>query len=457
MRILGRIATAVVILVLLAVVGWAVIRQIRARRSRATAPTQTVIRVTTRPAVLTELASAISVTGTVEPDRKVMLASQIPGKVAAVTADEGDRVSAGQVLVRLDDSDLRVQVAQAQAAVQAAQAAQGLAQSRLDLALAGARPQERVQVEQAVRQAKAGLDNAEAELKRSQDLFDRGAISAQQLDLARTQEKVAQSQYRSAQEQLSLVREGARPEDIQAAREQVRQTQAGIAQAASALEAAQATLAKTVIRSPLGGAVSQREVDPGQTVMPGQTLVEVVDNRQVYVKAKVSESEVRRVRPGQQAAVRVDAYADRNFAGRVRDILPAAEVETRMFYVRVQVANPQGNIRRGAQLFAPTPTGQASGRDGTRPLRPGMFARCEITTARFSGTAVPRQAVLREGESASVFVVQGGKARRVQVELGIEQGDLVQAVSGISPGDEVVTSGQHRLRDGVRVTVAGGA
>jgi len=447
MRILSRIATAVVLLALLALVGWAVVRQIEAKRRLKTAPAQTAIPVTVAAAVVTDISLVVEMTGTVEPDRQVTLAPQIPGKVVEVVGDEGNRVSAGQVLVRLDDSDLRVQVAQAQAAVQAAQAARGLAQSRLDLALAGARPQERVQAEQVVRQAKAGLDNADAELKRAQDLFDQGAVSAQQLDMARTQQKVAQSQYRSAQEQLSLVREGARPEDIQAAREQVRQAQAGIAQARAALQAAEVTLAKTIIRSPLSGAISKREVDPGQTVMPGQPLLEVVDNRQVYVKAKVSESEVRRVRRGQQAAVGVDAYPGRSFAGRVRDVLPAAEVETRTFYVRVQVPNPQGTVGGGL------PTAPASGRDGTRPLRPGMFARCEITTARFSATAVPRQAVTDQ----AVFVVRGGKAHLTRVTLGVEQGDLVQAISGVAAGDKVVITGQHRLRDGDKVNLKGGA
>jgi len=458
------------------------------------------IPVTTAKVVVTDMTSMLHVTGTVEPDREAALASKIGGKVVAVTVDEGEPVTAGQVVVRLDDSDVRAQVSQARAAVQAAQAARGLAQARLDLALAGARPQERrqaeanvgqaqaalgaakaalealrkgareqerAQAEQAVRQAKAGLDNAQANLRRAQELFDSGAVSEQQVDLARTQYEVARAQYETAKEQLDLVREGpraediqaaeaqvnqaqaalvaaqqqysllqegAREEDIRAAREQLNQAHAGVAQAQAALEAALVALDNTVIRSALTGEVAERQVDPGHSILPGQPLLEVVDNRRVYVKAKVSESEVRKVRPGQEVEVRADAYPGEVFVGTVSDILPAADVETRMFVVKIRLPNPRG------------------------VLKSGMFARCEITVERVQDVAaVPRRAILREKYRAAVFVVWGDRANLVTVKLGIEQGDLVQVISGVRPGQAVVVDGQDSLRenDAVRVMGAG--
>jgi HlyD family secretion protein len=489
-----------VILGVLALAGWRMVeRKAAARAAAAAASRKIAVPVTTAPVVVTDLDALVRVTGTVEPDQKAALASKISGRVDAVLVREGDRVQAGQVLVRLDDSDVRAQVAQAQAAVQAAEAARGLAQSRLELALAGARPQERRQAEQnvaqakaalsaaqagltalrkgarsqeraqaqeLVRQAKAGLDNAEANLRRAEDLYRSGAIPAQQLDMIRTQRTVAQSQYQSAtqqldlvkegaraeeiqaaedrvkqaqaalrvaQQQLSLVREGARPEDIQAAREQVNQAQAAIAQARAALQAAQVMLANTVIRSSIAGEVAQRAVDPGQTVVPSQPLLIVVDNRVVFVRAKVSEAEIAKVRPGQAVQVEADAYPGQSFAGAVQEILPAAQVETRMFFIRLRIPNPQGR------------------------LKSGMFARGAIAVARLRAIAAPRAAVIDDAGRKLVYVVRDGKAHQVPVALGIEQGDLVQVTSGLRAGEQVVVAGQHRLSDGDVVAIRGGA
>lgn len=494
-----QVFAVALVVVLLGVAAWRTYaRRQAARREAAAAQQASAIPVKIGQVVVGDLESVLRVTGSVVPDHKAALASKIPGKVVAVTVEAGDPVVAGQVVVRLDDSDIRAQVSQARAAVQAAQAARGMAQARLDLALAGARPQERrqaeenvaqaraavsaaeqalqalrkgareqerAQVEQAVRQAQAGRDNAEANLRRAESLFRSGAIPEQQLDLARTQQKVAEAQYRTAKEQLdlvrigarpeeiraaeervkqaqaaaqiaeqqlSLVREGARPEDLRTAREQVNQAQAAVAQAKAALEAAQVALDSTVIRSALSGQVAQREVDPGQTIMPSQPLLVVVDNRQVYVQARVSEDDIRKVRPGQAVRVEADAYPGELLAGTVSDILPAAQQETRMFEVRIRVPNPRGR------------------------LKAVMFARCQIVIERFRAVAAPRQAVVEEGGRKMVFVVREGKAHLVPVELGAEQDDLVQVMSGLRAGDEVVISGQHRLRDGDAVSTAGG-
>jgi HlyD family secretion protein len=492
---------ALAVVIIVALLGFAAFRtlsrQAAARRASAAAGKATAVPVTTGDVVTAQLDSVLRVTGSIEPDHKAALASKIGGKVVAVTADEGQRVTTGQVLVRLDDVDIQAQVSQVRAAMQAAQAARGMAQARLDLALAGARPQERrqaeqnvaqakaalsaaqagltalrkgareqerEQAEQLVRQAKAGLDNAEANLKRAEDLYASGAVSQQQLDAARTQQQVSQAQYETAkqqldlvrigarpeeiqaaedrvkqaqaalevaQQQLSIVREGARPEDIRTAREQVNQAEAGVAQARAALQAALVMLDNTLIRSPLTGEVAQRNVDPGQAVAPGQPVMVLVDNRQVFVRAKVGEEDLRKVHPGQPVQVTADAYPGETFAGTVVDTLPAAEQETRMFEVRIRVPNPQAR------------------------LKAVMFARCQIKVAQFTGTAVPRQAVLDQEGRQTVFIVRDGKAQAVPVELGVDQGDLVQVVSGVKPGDKVVVSGQHRLRNGDAVTEGG--
>ena len=390
--------------------------------------------VTTAAAISGDVIARVIATGTVTSIRDAKLGSKLSGRIAEVLVDEGARVSAGTPLVRLDTNDLLAQQAQAQASVAAARA-------QLQKVVTGARPEERQQSTDAVKQARANLDSAQASVRWAQMTVDRdralqaqGAISQQDLDQATTQLRVAQAQaaqaqaaYDSAAQNASLVRIGARDEDIQAARAQLAQSQA-------ALAAIQVQLHDATIYAPFAGTITKREVEPGQIVSPATTatnpllVLSQVDD--VYAEFVVPAQHRFELRQGQPAQLAVDGLPGQVFQGQVELVRPAADAPSRTFGVRILVHNTAG------------------------ALRPGMFARGAITTGvRHNVLQIPEGAVVTAATGPMVFVVRDGHAVRHAVTLGERHDGRVDVTAGLAAGDAVVIQGQDGLTDNQPVAV----
>ena len=337
----------------------------------------------------------VAVTGTVEATQ-VDVSARLAGRITALTVKEGDRVTKGQVLARLDDEELAAEVRRQEAAlrtarstlrdleagarreeVEAARAAVAQAQARLDDLLEGARPQEVEDARAAVRSAEATRLWTERDLRRAQELFGRELISAQEVDRARQAFEVAEAQERSARERLALALEGPRPQQVAAARAEVKAAQDRLAlllagsrpdqveaargqleQARSALALAQSRRREMTLVAPSDGVVLRKNLEAGEMANPGVSVVTLVDPRDVWVRAYVPEEEVGRVKVGQAARVRVDAYPSRPFAGRITEIASEAEftprnVQTRkervnlVFRIKIAVDNPDGVLKPG--------------------------------------------------------------------------------------------------------------
>lgn len=402
------------------------------------------------------LEEMLEASGSVQAVAAADVAARFPGRVADVLVEEGQGVTRGEVLVRLDPSDLGEQVRQAEAALQAAQARLAQAVQARQLAADTARYQV-AQARAAVEAARAQLSSAraqvevirsqrarvEADLQRVLQLFAQGAISAQQVDAARAaaeaasahheaaqaQERAALEQLRAAQASLHLAQAGFQQVDLR--QRDVEQAQAALRQAEAALQLARLQLQHTVVRSPLGGVVVERRVDPGEVVSAGVPLLVVADTSSVRIQLAVSETQIRWVRVGQPVRITVDALPGRAFTGRVEGWSPAADARTRSFLVKVRVPNPD------------------------RSLRPGMFARGRLTLlVREEVPSVPDAAVVRDLAGTYVFVVdRAGVARRRPVTVGLSSGGWIE-VRGLPVGTPVVVAGQNLLRDGDRVTVA---
>ncbi len=363
----------------------------------------------------TDFVTSVVATGTVASRREAKIAPKASGRVAAVLVREGQRVGAGTPLLRLDTSDLITQQAQARASVE-------MARARLAELLAGARPQEREQVANAVAQARATFDLAQAEVQRMRTLFQMGAASKQQLDVAETQLRLAQSAYDSVRQQQTLVNQGVRTEEITMARAQLEQAEAMLAGARVRLQDATTT-------APFAGTIVQRMVEPGETGSPTSPAFVLAELDEVNVELAVPERYREALRLGQTVAVAVDALTGRQFAGRVGEIRPAAAVATRSFIVKVRVANPQDQ------------------------LKPGMFARGTITLGvRPNVLQIPEGALILTSSKPVVFVVRNGKAISREVTIGERQAGFLEITSGLSEGDEVVADGATGLTDGQSVT-----
>ena len=287
--------------------------------------------------------TVITASGTIEAV-EVNVASKIAGQVLTLEVEEGTRVKAGDVLATIDHATADIQLRQADAGVQ-------LAEAQLALLVQGARREDILQAEAALKQAEANLKVAADDAQRMRELARAGSVTPKQRDDAEARLVVVEAQRTAAAETLNKVRRLARPEEIRAA-------EARLAQARAAADLLAKTIADAAIAAPSGGIVTHKAVEAGELVTPGATVVTVAELDSVFVMIYVTEKELGRVRLGDAAEVRIDSFPDRPFTGRVTYISPEAEftpknVQTKedrvklVFGVKVEIGNPEGLLKPG--------------------------------------------------------------------------------------------------------------
>jgi HlyD family secretion protein len=287
--------------------------------------------------------AGITASGTIEAV-EVNVASKVGGQLLALAVAEGARVNSGDVLAMVDHATADIQLRQAEAGVR-------LAEAQLALLVKGARSEDIRQAEAALRQADAGLKVAQEDARRMRELFLTGSVTSKQRDDADARLTVASAQQSAAVEALGKVRRLARPEEIQAA-------EARLDQARAAADLLGKTIADSTITAPAGGIVTHKAVEAGELVTPGTTIVTLTDLDSVYVMLYITEKELGRVRLGAAAEIRIDAFPDRPFEGKVTYISPEAEftpknVQTRedrvklVFGVKVEIGNKEGLLKPG--------------------------------------------------------------------------------------------------------------
>lgn len=254
--------------------------------------------------------AAIEASGTVEA-LEADLAFPLPGRLAAVEVEEGDRVEAGRPLAALEVAGLEARRAASAAGADAAAA-------RLAELRRGFRPREIAQGEAALAAARQRLEEARRDHARAVALHAGDAIPRRELDRAETALAAAEADHRRAAEQVGILREGPRAEQLAAQRAVLEQAEAGTRQAEAALDDA-------TIRAPFAGVVTVRHRDPGETVGPGAPVVTVMDPDRRWVRIYVREDAIGRVRTGQRATIHSDSWPDRAFEGEVVFIAREAE------------------------------------------------------------------------------------------------------------------------------------
>ena len=364
--------------------------------------------------------------GSVAATHTYRVAFEIAGRVEHVGVDVGDHVAAGSVLAMLDASDYRAQEVAAQAHLDEAQA-----QARK--AFAGSRPQEKATARDAtsgafaqVRETQAGLALAQANAERSRRLFLEGAVAAQDNDAAVAAERSAQARVDAAQAQLvsarsqaSLVNDGARQEDRDAARAQV-------AEARAARDLAANTVRKTAIVAPADAYVQQRDVEVGDETSPGIVAFTLTDAATPDVVVAVPEARASALALGMPARVTAN---QQQFAATVSRIEPAADPVTRTVQVRLRAAH--------------------------LPLAPGTVVIAAIGARRRSGASIEVNALLTAADAqTTVAVVDASHTLRHRAVRVLSLEGSRALVTGIRPGDLVVTGGQYAIRAGERVTVS---
>lgn len=382
-----------------------------------------------------DLEAIVSASGKIEPKKTVNISAQTMGRVTRLAVNEGDRVKAGQFLLQIDAVNAEAAVRRDEAAVAGARTA--LEQARVSL-----------------QSAKASLDVAVQALKRQRELWQAGLTTREALEKAEADVQIREADLR------------AREQEIKTRETQLRQQEAG-------LDSSRHTLAQVRFVAPFDGIVTRRNIEEGENVVvgtmnnPGTVLLTVADMSVVEAEVEVDETDVPFVQLGQTAKVTIDAIPDRTFSGRVTEI-GNSPIQT----TGTGTARTATNFKVTVTLDAQIPD-----------VRPGFTCTAEITTAtRAQALAVPIQALtvrellydaegrivpdvrpprprfafgpaapaptpapapLKPGQTRKevegVFVIRDGKARFVPVRVGIAGERYLEVLSGLSPGDRVIT------------------
>jgi HlyD family secretion protein len=255
----------------------------------------------------------------------VDLSPKVTGRVQEVLVREGDRVKAGDVLVRLDLGDTALSVARDKSAVAAAQA------RARDLE-AGSRRTEIAAAEADVADRVAALDLAQKELQRQQFMLERKVGTGRDVERATTEVERLKAAVAAARSRLAQLQEGAR-------RYQVQQAQEDVARAKSVLEQSQTVVSEAEVRAPADAVVVHRFAEPGQLITPGQPALTLAFTDRLFVRTFVPEPSLGRVRPGLAAEIVVDAFRDKTFKGKVTEVARDAEFTPKQVETRAERVN----------------------------------------------------------------------------------------------------------------------
>jgi HlyD family secretion protein len=479
--IIGASALVVIILVVV----------ISIMASRKDEPEVTTVKISTRP----ELKSTVTASGEVRPIQFINLTSEVAGRIEQIYVKEGDQVTKGQALVRLDPTQLassqEAQVAAAQAAISdvqnaranVSQAQQSLAMTEVSVSQAR---QQMVATQTQVDKAQVDLNSAQRELKRSTELVESGVSSKSDYDSARDRYEQALVSVKTAKANLDVQKEA-----VNEAIARVNQQKAAVAQAQTSVKSSESRanqqqamlrgqssqLSKATQNSPLTGVVADIPSKVGTFAVAGLSttpLMTIADMSIINVEVKVDETEIADVEVGQQAKIKVDAFADKELTGTVTQKTPLAVGKSATTgglsnTINVQEAKEFRVVVRMDSLPSEVQNG----------LRPGMSATASITTKTKNNVlAVPLQAIVEKSANQSgqpgaspaasptpntstsqpqkvgdkpkdikgVYALEGNKVKFVPIETGITGESDIEILSGLQPNMEIITGPSRVLK-----------
>jgi len=311
----------------------------------------------------------ISLSGDVSPESEVTLFSKVTGTVEKIYVEEGNRVKKGKLLVKIDEQDIQLEL----------QANQ-----------------------EALRQAEIALSNAEKNYLRMKNLFKEEVITPYEMDQIQARKDSAGAQVKQLQARVNLARE---------------------------------KLSDCRIYSPINGIVAQRFLDAGELItgssmMKNDPLLLIQNLKTVKIKVAAGEKELGDIKKGQKVKIKVDAYPEKIFSGKVSKIGSFIEPLSRSAEIEIKVKNLN------------------------YLLKAGMFARAEIiTTEKKDVLLIPNDVIVKKEKGEMVFIVEKNKAYFRAVKTGLKDAEKTEIVAGLKEGDLVVTAGAQRLRNGVKVKI----
>jgi RND family efflux transporter MFP subunit len=344
----------------------------------------------------------VDLSGTLMSPEQAKISSEVAGIVRDVRVQLGTEVRAGDVLVRLEPSELQFALDRAESALRQVEAQLGIdrAQDKQpppDEAIAS------------VRQAMANRDDARSAFERAQQLNGRGLLTRADRDTAETRLKVGEANY-------------------QAALDTVHSLKASLQDRRASYDLARKKLADAVIKAPVAGSISERLVQPGEFIRENTPVATIVQMSPLKLKTAIQEKNASLITPGQVVQFDVEAFLNKKFKGKIAYVSPSVDQATRTFAVEALVDNSD------------------------RQLKPGFFAKGVVLTRVDARVlAVPEDAISTLAGVSTVYVIENGKARQQQISLGARQNKLVEVTSGLKGDEQLATTNLSQLATGVTV------
>jgi RND family efflux transporter MFP subunit len=335
----------------------------------------------------------------------VKVSAEVAGTVIFANIDLGREVQAGEVLVRLDDRELQLARDRAESALKQTEAQLGLDPSKPNVLP----PDEQIAT---VRTAIANRDDAKVKYAQSQELVSKGLVPRTDLDTNETKYKVTEAV-------------------LQSTLESVRSLKASLQDRRAALQLAQKKIDDATVKSPVNGVVSERLVQRGEFIRENTPVVTIVQLNPLQLRTAVQEKFSNLIRANLPVQFSVEPFPGQTFNGRIVNISPSIDQQTRTFPVEIQVENPN------------------------RKLKPGFFAKGVILTERDNNVmAVPEEAVSTLAGVSSVFVIDNGVIRQQSVTLGAHDGKFFEILDGLMGTETVAVSNLNQLVTGTKVVAA---
>lgn len=354
----------------------------------------------------------LTFTGTAEADAVIQIAPKTSGKVAAIPVQVGSFVRQNDVLLQLEDTDLRNALRQAEASLNSAKA---------NLAQVQATQQSgTIQAENAVIQAKQALDDAKNNLQRIEELFQAGAAAKQQLEQARTALVNAEVAYNNA---VTARDSSARTEAVKVAEQAVNQAQVGY-------DIALSNLSNATVRAPRAGQVASIRTEVGQMAGPTAPVITLVSQNRMKVKLEVPESSLPYFQAGNPIDIEFESLQAKT-TGKVESVSPLNDTPSKGYPVVITIDNEDARIK------------------------PGMVAKITVTRTNNAkkGFKVPTDSILTVDGKTYVYIVDGDKAVRREVKVE-EQTSADSLITGdVKPGDRLIVRGQTLLKEGTKVRI----
>lgn len=366
----------------------------------------------------------ISYTGEIKAASSASVSAKVSGAVKSIKAELGDYVNEGDVLMTIDSTQYAQTYNQALANVEMAEASKANADAQYRTVSEGSSEQTKININQSVINAETQYNNAKDNYDRQKALYDIGAISKVALDNAKTSVDTAKLAYDTALKNAELNNSVIIPRNEESAKGGVTQANASLKQARVALEIASTNLDNCVVRAPISGYITAKNVTMGQMASPGIELFGIKNSDMADVELNVTDSVISKITEDTKAVISVKSAGLKKIKGSVTVVSKAKNDQTGMFTVKVAIPNKDGKIKIG------------------------MLADVSLIVDKAKNAlAIDNNAIINKNGKNFVYVAKDGKAVKKEVEPGISNGEITEITKGLKKGDKVITDGKEFLSD----------